>query len=230
MRARRLIREERGTTLAELVVGMGAGAVVLLGLTTLIVVSLHTTTRVSARVDATQRARMALTQTLDQLHSACIAPKISPIRKGSTGTSLAFVHAAGSAVAPTPVLTVISLSGTTLSQSDYAYKSGNPPFWTFEEAKPASTRQLMTKVSAISGTPVFSYYASLNGAISGTPLTAPLGEFDASRAIHVNVAFQTEPMGTAPAEEGTSTYIKGGATLRLTTPSYNKEAPSMPCQ
>jgi len=227
----RLIRDERGTTLPELMVGLSAGLVVFVGLTTLIVVTLHTTTRVSARVDATQRARIAITKVVDQLHSACIAPKVPPIRAGSTDTALAFVRAPGGAVSPVPILTVITLSGTTLSQSDYAYAGGNAPLWEFDESEPASTRQLMTHVSPTSpSNPVFSYYASSNGAVSATPLAQPLSTTGASQTIFVKVAFQVAPTGGPNAEAATPARIQGGATLRLTSASFNKAAPSAPCQ
>jgi Flp pilus assembly pilin Flp len=227
---RRLVRDERGTTLAELVVGMATGSVVLLGLTTLIVVTLHTSTRVSARVDATQRARLALTRVIDQLHSACIAPKTPPIRQGSTSTVLSFVHATGAAVSPTPTLTVISLSGETLSQADYAWKEGTAPFWVFKTT-PTTNVQLVTKIKPISASrPVFSYFPSASGAVSPTPLAVPLSELDAARTIHVSVAFMASPGSGATTEDATPARIQGSATLRLTAPSFNKEAPSLPCQ
>lgn len=229
-RVRNLVRDERGTTLAELVVGMAMGSVVMFGLTTLIVVTMHTTTRVSARVDATQRARLVLTRVIDQLHSACIAPKVPPVQKESTSTVLRFVHAAGAAVSPTPVLSVISLSGETLTQSDYALKEGAAPSWVFAST-PSSTTQLMTHVSPIGATrPVFSYYGSSSGAVSATPLAPPLTELDASRTIQVSVAFKAAPGSAAAAEEATPARIQGSATLRLTAVSYNKEATSLPCQ
>jgi Tfp pilus assembly protein PilW len=227
---RNLVRDERGTTLAELVVGMAMGSVVMFGLTTLIVVTMHTTTRVSARVDATQRARLVLTRVIDQLHSACIAPKVPPVQKESTSTVLRFVHAAGAEVSPTPTLSVISLNGETLTQSDYALKEGAPPSWVFEST-PSRTTQLMTNVSPIAATrPVFSYYGSSSGAVSATPLTAPLSELDASRTIQVSMAFMASPESGTSAEEATPARIQGSATLRLTAVSYNKEATSLPCQ
>lgn len=230
VRRRAIVRDERGTTLAELVVGLGMGTVVMLGLTTLVVVTLHSSTRVSARVDSTQRARMALSKVIDQLHSACVAPKLAPVQRESTGTALRFIHAAGSEVAPTPVLSVISLSGGTLSQSDYAVKEGTAPFWTFQST-PTTTTQLMTNVSQISATrPVFSYYAYSSGTISEAPLATPLAELDAARVIQVSVAFQASPTSGPSSEEGTPAHIQDSATFRLTAASFNKEAPSLPCQ
>ena len=201
MTARQLVRDQRGTTLPELMVGPGAGLVVLVGLTTLIIVTVHTTTRVSARVDATQRARIAITKVLDQLHSACIAPKVPPIRAGSSDTALAFVHAPGDAVSPTPILTVIGLSGTTLSQSDYAYVGGTAPLWNFDESEPESTRQLMTHVSPISrhrSRVLLLRLLQRRGL--AMPLAEPLSTTSASQTIFVKVAFQVAP--TARAQRG----------------------------
>ncbi|HVQ59984.1 MAG TPA: hypothetical protein VMS60_13860 [Solirubrobacterales bacterium] len=230
MRLRNLLRSERGTTMPELLVGMATGMIVMLGMTTLVIVTVHTTARVSARVDATQRSRLTLTRVIDQLHSACIAPKIPPIRKESTSTSLRLIHAGGSQVSPVPTLTVFSLTGTTLTQSDYAWKSGAAPFWVFNTT-PSATTDVMKHVTPISATqPVFTYYGSSSGAISGTPFVTPLSELDASRTIQVRIALKTAPFKGPTADESTPSRIQGSATLRLTAPSFNKEAPSLPCQ
>jgi hypothetical protein len=229
-RARNLARDERGTTIAELMVGIATGTVVMLGLTTLVVVTLHATTRVSARVDATQRARLVLTRVIDQIHSACIAPKVPPIQKESTSTILRFVHAPGAAVAPVPTLSVISLSGETLSQSDYELKEGAAPAWIFKST-PVKTTQLMTGVSPIAATrPVFTYYGSSAGAVSALPLPTPLTELDASRTIQVSMAFKAAPKSGPGTEDATPARMQGSATLRLTAVSFNDEATSLPCQ
>jgi hypothetical protein len=230
-RIRRIdLGEERGTTLAELVVGLATGMVVLVGLTTLIVVTLHSSARVSARVDATQRARIALTKVIDQLHSACIAPKASPVYEESTGTVLRFVHAPGAAVSPTPILTEITLTAEgTLVQSDFAWKAGVPPDWEFQE-ETGSTTTLMTGVSPLTtGGPIFTYWAyGTTGTLSSTPLPTPLNELDALRTLQVNVAFKVAPTaGTG--EAATPAPIQDSATFRLTPPSFKKEVPSLPC-
>ena len=224
----RLAHDQRGTTLTELVVGMAAAVVVLLGLSTLVVLTLSNTTRVSARVGATQQTRLSLNRVVDQLHSACIAPKVPPIRKDSSGTELRFVHATGSAVSPVPTLSVISFSGTTLTQSDYAWKEGNPPFWVFQTT-PSRTFQLAERIVPIPGKPIFSYYGYAAGAISATPLPTPLSELDASRTIHVTAGFMTAAR-KGKDEEATPARIQGSATLRLSASSYNPAAPSLPCQ
>lgn len=223
---RRLAHEQRGTTLAELVVGMAIGSVVMVGLSVLVIVTLHSTTKVSARVDATQQARMALTKVIDQLHSACVAPKAAPVRKESSGTMLRFVHATGAAVSPVPTLTVITYSGGTLTQADYAWKEGTAPFWVFNEETPIRVVTLATSISPMSTKPVFSYYGYGVGALNETALATPLSELDASHTIQVGVAFKVG----APREESTPARIQDGATFRLSASSFNPNAPSLPCQ
>jgi len=223
-----LRRDERGTTLTELVVGMGAAVVVLLSLSILVVITLGHTTRVSARVDATQQARLSLNRVIDQLHSACIAPKVPPIRKESTDTELRFIHATGADVSPTPTLSVIAFSGSSLIQSDYEWKEGSAPFWIFKTT-PSRTVQLTDQVAPIAGRPIFSYYGYASGAISATPLPTPLSELDASRTIHVTAALMANAR-KGKAEDATPARIQGSATLRLSASSYNPLAPSLPCQ
>lgn len=229
---RRLMRDERGTTLTELVIGMGAGLMILGGMTTLTLITMSTTTRVSARVQATQQSRLVLTRVVDQLHSACIAPKVPPIRKESSATELRFVHATGATgadVVPTPVLSKITYSDGAMTQRDYSWKSGTAPFWTFNEVAPVRTAVLYDRIAPVAGKPIFSYYGYASGAISATPLPVPLSELDASRTIYVTVAFMTSPKRDN-GEDATPARIQGSASLRLTASSYNPAAPSLPCQ
>ena len=231
MSLRKRLADERGTTMAELLVGMAAGMVIFVALTTLVVVTLHATARTSARVDATSRARVALDRLLDELHSACIAPKAAPTRSGSTGTSIGFVHAAGTSATPTPTLSVVSLVGTSLVQADYAWKEGTAPFWVFEESKPTGEVTLLTNVNPISATtPVFSYYSSSAEAKGEVSLTTPLSQFNAEHTIHVGVAFMANPSSGAASDEATPARMRGGATFRLSAVSYNEAAPAQPCQ
>lgn len=233
MSARRLIKDQRGTTLTELVVGMGAGLVVMSGLIVLVMVTLNTTGRVSARVHATQEARLVLTRIVDQLHSACIAPKAPPIRTGSTETELRFVHATGGAVVPTPVLTKITYENGALAQRDYAWQSGTAPNWVFNEVTPVRSVLLHDRIAPLTGRPIFAYYGHVSGGVATTafPAAPPSGltAFDASRTIQVGVAFKATPRNDN-GEDATPARIQGGASLQLTASSYNPSAQSTPCQ
>ncbi len=227
--------DERGTTLVELMVGLAAGLVVFAALTTLVLLTLNTTSRVSARVNATQTARLTLTRVIDQLHSACIAPKVPPIRAGSSASELQFIHALGSAVSPVPTLTKITYSGGTLTQRDYAWSSGTTPLWTFNEASPYRTIALSNRIAPIAGKPIFSYFGNEGGNLTTlTPETLvsgvlTLGGEKAAKAIQVTMTFKASPPG-GKIENATAARIQGSASLRLTATSYSPTAPATPCQ
>lgn len=226
------IRDERGATMVEVLVATATGLVVLSALTTVIVVSLHGSARVTARVDATQRARIVVARVMQELHSACVAPKIAPIQAGSTGTALKFIHASGSegsAVAPNPTLTEISLSGGVLTQTDWASTGGTAPVWSYSSTP--TTRRLLTNVAAIApSSSIFSYYASSGGAVSATPQATPLGATTAPLTILVHLALTASPTRTQVADKNAAASIQDSATLRLTPSSFNENAESLPCQ
>jgi prepilin-type N-terminal cleavage/methylation domain-containing protein len=226
----RLVRDERGMTLAEMVVAMAIGGIVTLGVTTMVVSQLHATKRVSKRVEATQSSRQVLTYLIDELNSACIMPKIAPVQQASSGTVLRFIHARGNAVTPVPTLSVVSLEESTLWQRDYALKEGVAPNWVFNETKPVAQTQLMTGVGQINATkPIFRYYAfsTETGAPSEVPLPTPLTITNALTAIQVGVALKVVPRGGLT-DEGTPAHIEDSATLRLTAAPFQSGA--LPCQ
>ncbi len=232
MRGLDSLRDERGTTMIELLVSTATGLVVLSALTMVIVASLHGNARVSARVDATQRARLVVTKIMRQLHSACVAPKIAPIQPGSTGTLLKFIHAngtQGTVVAPLPTMTEISLSGGVLTQTDRQATGGSSPSWTY--APTTTTRQLLSGVGPISPSPsIFSYFASSNGSVSPTPQGTPLSASVAPLTIQVRIALSASPEKTSVADKNAAASVQSSATLRLTPPSFNEAAEALPCQ
>jgi hypothetical protein len=227
-----LLRDERGTTMVEVLVGTATGLVVLSALNLVIIVTLHGSGSVTARVDATQRARVVDSNIVQELHSACISPKVAPIQAGSTGTSLKFIRAnaaEGGVVAPNPTMTQISLSSGVLTQTDWASTGGTPPNWTYSTTP--TTRQLLTKVAPISpSTSIFSYYASSSGAVSATAQATPLDATSAPLTIQVRIAVLASPDSTPVADKNAAASIQDSATLRLTPPSFNENAESLPCQ
>jgi hypothetical protein len=102
----RLLHEERGVTLIELLVSMTAGVVVVAGATLVLVIALRQNTRVTDRVQADGIGRTVLNQIVDELHSSCTgfgstsiqAPSTTPTAPlASTGPlSLWFLTAYGS--------------------------------------------------------------------------------------------------------------------------------------
>jgi len=221
--------DERGTTLMEVMVALAAGMVVMFAMTTVIVVTLHSSARVSARVDATQRARIVTARVMEQLHSACVLPEIAPVQKESTGTSLRFVHQTGSGVALTPVLSAITFSNSTLTESDYKATAGPLPAWTFEST-PYATRTLLTKVGPVSpSSSIFSYYTYANGALVQVPANTTLSATTAAETVVVGMGLTATP-GTTPVKDtGAPASIQDSASFRLTPPSFNEKVASRPC-
>jgi Tfp pilus assembly protein PilW len=214
----------------ELLVGLAMGMVVLVGLTMTIIVVLHGTSRVDARVEATDNARVVVSRITEELHSACISPKIAPIRAGSTGTELIFWHAAAgeaSAVQPIPVKSKIVYSSGSLTQTDYKRTGGESPNWEF--AATGTEQKLLTHVAPPSGSSsVFAYEKYEGGALKKA--TTPLSETEAAETITVNVALTASPRSTPVADNGSAATVKNSATLRLTPPSFESGASALPCQ
>jgi type II secretory pathway component PulJ len=224
------LKDERGTTLVELMVALMAGMVIISALTMVIMTTVHGTARVTARVEATQRARIALVKLMQELHSACLSPEIAPVKEKSEGNALRFVHQTGSEVQPTPVLSVISYSNGTLKQSDFPYASGTAPNWVFAE-QASSTKTLLTKVAPVSpSSSIFSYYRYASGTISTTPQATPLSKTESELTVEVQAALTAEPEKTTVVKNaGSSATVQDAATLRLTPPSFNEGSPSKPC-
>ncbi len=199
------------------------------GSSTGVIVRFARPTRSPAHVDANQRSRMTMYKVIDELHSACVASQIAPVQTGSTGTLLSFLHQSGSAVSPTPVLSKISLNGTTLSQSDYASTGGTAPTWTFSST-PSSTIQLMTGVSPTSGSSIFNYYAYSNGQVASTPLTTPLSSTDAAKTVQVSVAFKVAPSTTPVVDSNGADRDPGQrpAALLVRHLQHQRQQPAMP--
>ena len=221
--------DEKGTTLVELMVALMAGLVIISALTMVIMTTMHGTARVTARVEATQRARLALVKLMQELHSACTSPEIAPVKPESTGTALWFVHQTGSEVQPIPVLSLVTNGEGNLTQLDYGYKSGAAPNWIFNLEKPIKTQTLLTKVAPIApSSSIFSYYRYVGGTISTTPQKTPL-ETESELTVEVQAALTAAPEKTPVRDSGSSAAIRDSATLRLTPPSFNEGSPAKPC-
>jgi hypothetical protein len=228
MTRRDCIRDERGTTMVEMLVAISMASVLMFAMTMVIVVTMHASARSSAEVSSTQLSRDGLASVIQQLHSACLSPRVAPVWEESSGTKLVFTHSTGSEVTAKPVKSEIVLKEGTLTQYDYASTGNLSPPWTFAEK--ATSRQLMTDVAPIPpSTAVFSYYSAINGQISSTPLPTPL-ETNAKSTILVSVGLSSAPsVGKRSADPNVSTHIQDSALLRLTAPTFN-ETVSPPCE
>jgi len=227
------MQDERGFTIVELMITTAVGIGLMLSVFTVIDIAMNNSASVAARVDANQRARPVMTRLMDELHSACLAANSAPILEGSTDNSISFHHQTGSAVSPVPEKHVVTLTGDTLTQTEYPSNGGTAPNWTFSPT-PTSTRQLLAGVGQAvldpGGTvPVFRYYADTGGAVSPTPLPVPLDATTAKQVVQVIVAFAVEPDSAAMGEEGEAVSLTDSVVLRFSPFSEDLTKANGPC-
>jgi Tfp pilus assembly protein PilW len=167
--ARLRLRSEHGFTLAELCVVMAMGIVVIIGLFTIMDVTLRQTQRTATKVDATRRARNALADIENELHSACVdgSPPIQGVTNGdpeSDASNLVFISFYGTSATPIPTWHQITFNATAGALTDSSYSvTGSSQNWS--QGTLVNTTTLLTNVAQISSTtpvlqtPVFQYYA-----------------------------------------------------------------------
>jgi type II secretory pathway pseudopilin PulG len=208
-------------TLIELIVATTTGVIIFAGLTAMVLASMHSSTRVTNRVHATQDARRVVHRITNELHSACVAQYVVPVQPESTRTKLSFAHAYGSEVTPVPIKTAITLSGTTLTQADYPVASGSTPSWVFSST-PSSTRTILKNVSAYTGSaPVFTYFKVENGVLAEIPL---------SGVVQVNIALKVTPASETFTDANADANVQSSAYLRFTSPTYATTKTNSPCE
>jgi hypothetical protein len=210
------LSSEDGTSMVEVMVGLAMGMVVLAGLSMLLITTTRGNARVSARAEASDNARVAMTRIIEELHSACVEPAKSPVFTGSTEDILVFNHGPyGGNTSPSAPVTktelIYSSSDNTLSQSD----NGGTP------------RILLSNVSAVAEEGVFEYK---NPTVGEDRFETPLSAEDAAHTILVNVAFKASPKSEPVADASAGTEIQNSATLRLTPPTYEEGKVAKPCE
>ncbi|HEY7256432.1 MAG TPA: prepilin-type N-terminal cleavage/methylation domain-containing protein [Solirubrobacterales bacterium] len=232
-----MIRDERGFTLVEMLVGMMTAMVVLAAILMLVQLAVKSQDQTAERVAADQRGRPAMNKILDRLHATCVAPLMTPVKEGSDDNTLILLSKDGSEALMTPDRYVIGLTGTSLTESVYAPTGGEPPEWTFAST-PSKTTQIVEGVgpAAIGEppevVPIFRYYAyedaDHDGVIETVPLKTPLSKTDASRTVRVDIAFSVRPAG-GEGNAFDAVALTDSATLRIEPASEDSAQVNMPC-
>ncbi len=187
-----LAGQQDGFSLVELLMAILTGVVVTGALFAILEVSLHQTSRLTDRVQATQLGRTALTAVVDELHSACIAREFAPVLSEGTGgaiestpTKLVFVagFSEKSLLEPKDVFKhEVYLSGGKLIDKSYSANAGTWPKFTFEkEPSPKGGVLLAENVSGLpdplepAKTRVFGYYEYAKTANTGSTESSSSG-------------------------------------------------------
>lgn len=221
-------RDEDGTTMIEVMVGLAMGMVVLAGLAMLLIVVMRGNARIGARAEASDNARVTMTRIMEELHSACVNPAKSPISSKSKGSRLIFERgsygASGNTSANAPAVTteIQFLNNGTLVEKT---NGGS------ERIMASNISEAKDPSNPAKTVPIFQYE---NLTITGAnPWPIGAGELGAERTaytITVRVAFKASPKSEPVADAGAATEIENSATLRLTPPTYREGDKAKPCE
>ncbi len=230
------MRDERGYTLIELLIGAAISLVVLGGILTVVQAATRSQDRTAERVAANQRGRPAMTRIIDRLHSACVSPELAPVLTGSDESSMVLLSKSGADVSPVPDKYVISLSEGALNETVYPGLGGEPEEWTFGSP---SERQLVDGISAgeegdpPAAVPLFRYFAyedaNEDGEVETVALETPLTEEEAARTVEVDVAFAVAPSSGGSADPNAPITFSDSATLRIEPASEDSAEVNLPC-
>jgi prepilin-type N-terminal cleavage/methylation domain-containing protein len=222
-RLRRRLRSERGFTLIEMLVASAIGLVVLTVMLTLLDSSQNASSRVVARVDGTQRGRVAMEQVTQRLRSQICLGAATPLIIGDTtlptdANSVTFYSDLGNGSDFLPEKRRIYVSGTDLKERVIA-GAGLPPNTTFT-ATPRD-RILMQNIKPVvqngANLPYFRYFM-FDTATPPQPtveIKPPLVAADSGRIVQVVIAFSAG----AGKEARVDTNFVNGVYSRAADPS-----------
>lgn len=228
------MRDERGYTLIELMIGAMISLVVLGAILAMVQVATGNQDRVAERVYANQRGRPVMNRLLDRLHAACVSPSLAPVLPGSDDNSLIIYSKSGSDVSPVPDKYVFSLSGGVLTETVYPGIGGEPEEWTF--GSPSAPKQVLDGVGGAKigeppvAVPLFQYFAYENGVVATTPLATPLSAETAAKTVQVDIAYTVGPSADASADPGAPITLSDAATLRIEPASEDSAEVNLPCE
>jgi Tfp pilus assembly protein PilW len=240
----RLAGGEHGFTLIETLVAMISGVVVTGATFSILIVALHQTSRITDSVQATQLGRTTMTRVIDELHSACIARKFTPVQEGSSASKLIFVNAYSkeSVIKKTEVYEhELEWSSATQKLTDTVTpaSSGEWPNFTFA-ATPTKTVLGEHIAEGVGNTPIFKYYkygetyssSSSKPVSTLTEMTIPSGGMKATEATNVAavlVSFTTKPIDGQTALSRSAEF-SNQYTFAFGAPSSETTIVDGPCQ
>jgi len=247
-------QQQHGFTLIEVLVAMLTSVVVTGALFAILLVTLHQTSRITDRVQASQLGRTAMTKMVDELHSACLARELSPVQAESSAKELRFetgfsekaVIESKEAFEHRIVWTgTYPKAGNLIDKTFNAKSTSTWPKFAFETT-PASEVLLAEHVYAqtkeAKEVPIFRYYKYSETANPGTETTptgtleevtpAKEGKFNAKEAegiAAVQVSFSQAPSDNS-LQPGRPVEFASLATFAFAAPNSEATITDGPCQ
>jgi type II secretory pathway pseudopilin PulG len=213
-RIRARLRCQRGFTLIEMVVACFTGMIVLLALLNLLDSAQTASSRTVARVDGTQRGRVAMEQVTQRLRSQiCLGANLPLITTDATSpsdaNSITFYSDLGNGSDFLPEKRRLYVSGTDLKERIIA-GTGLPPATVFTAAPRDRTIAQNIKPAVQNGAnlPYFRYYAFDNATVPQptVELKPPLTAADPKNIVQVVVAFR---VGSGREDRVDANFVNG---------------------
>jgi len=245
----RAAQSAAGYTLIETLVALVLGLVVTGIAFSLLSFTLSDVSRINERATVDQNGLHVIENLMLQLHSACVAPEVTPIREESSGEALRFISEEN---------TKASLEQVELHEVIYKPASGNfkgslvekswlssgtPPNYTFP-AKATTPNTTLTLVKGVKqfeeggkAVPVFRYYGfsgTETGYLSSTEITGSGGILhaaEAAKVVKMTVAFTVTPEANEPNsfKSDRPVSFEDSAIFRLSPSSETSSATNIPC-
>jgi prepilin-type N-terminal cleavage/methylation domain-containing protein len=213
-----------GYTLIELLVAMVLGMVIVFGCFALLEFTTSDVSRITDRTHVNQLGRTALERIMLELHSACVATKITPVLVGSSATTIKFVSETSGVNGnnePLAELSTVKLheiiytaasgttEGTLIEKSWPSYgrstTSTNSAFLFHNTTETPTETRLLKGIKQTESTPLFRYFRFYRetdpeaklGQIYPVPLTATqLNEAEeVKNVVKITLAFTLAPEG-----------------------------------
>ena len=229
------IRSQAGVTLVELIAAMAIGVITLLAVFAVLDTSVKQSNAVAGRVNATQRARLAMDAITQQLRSQICMSATAPAIVSGTGDSVRFhVDLTDRARPVEQRELVFNPTAMTLTETTWPGVVGATGLTTWPG--PPRTKQLLDEVirppvpplPAPPDTAFFHYYA-YSTASPPRPtilLNTPLTLADRARVAKIEVGFTTLPPKARPSS-ASSVILQNEVYVRVADP--NDPAPTPTC-
>lgn len=207
--------------MTEVLTALATGGIILGATGTVLITAQRSATETDDRVEATQRARLAVDRVVRLLNSqVCLTASTPPVVPGSTNTSITFYSDVNDDVDFTPLQYRFTYDAPNKRIVEDRWVGTATNGTTTFSALPTSTSVLATQIVPRTGVSMFRYFAYTNGSAS-TPTdeltTFPLSAADAVRVVRVSVALGALP-ARVQAQSALGTSIEGDGYVSTADP------------